>query len=155
MIAGPNGTGKTTFARRYLPENVGVVHFVNADLIASGLSPLKPELAAIAAAGIVLREIDRLAATRTDFAFETTLSGLAHVSRLRALKRSQFRRRPAFAGEESMKSKTRTKRDRSQSFTAGVGHALRRAAKDARKTARMYGTPLYVWQNGRVVAKRP
>ena len=54
-----------------------------------------------------------------------------------------------------MKSKMRTKRDRSQSFTAGVGHALRRAAKDARKTARMYGTPLYVWQNGRVVAKRP
>ena len=91
VIAGPNGTGKTTFARRYLPENVGVVHFVNADLIASGLSPLKPELAAIAAAGIVLREIDRLAATRTDFAFETTLSGLAHVSRLRALKRSGYR----------------------------------------------------------------
>ena len=69
----------------------GVVHFVNADLIASGLSPLKPELAAIAAARIVLREIDRLAATRTDFAFETTLSGLAHVSRLRALKRSGYR----------------------------------------------------------------
>jgi hypothetical protein len=54
-----------------------------------------------------------------------------------------------------MKAKTRTKRDRSQSFIAGVGRALRRAAKDARKTARMYGTPLYVWQNGRVVAKRP
>ena len=69
----------------------GVVHFVNADLIASGLSPLKPELAAIAAARIVLREIDRLAATRTDFSFETTLSGLAHVSRLRALKRSGYR----------------------------------------------------------------
>jgi hypothetical protein len=54
-----------------------------------------------------------------------------------------------------MKAKTRTKKDRPQSFTAGVGRALRRAAKDARKTARMYGTPLYVWQNGRVVAKRP
>jgi predicted ABC-type ATPase len=91
VIAGPNGAGKTTFARRYLPESVGVVHFVNADLIASGLSPLKPELAAIAAARIVLREIDRLAATRTDFAFETTLSGLTHVSRLRALKRSGYR----------------------------------------------------------------
>ena len=76
VIAGPNGAGKTTFARRYLPENVGVFHFVNADLIASGLSPLKPELAAIAAARIVLREIDRLAAARADFGFETTLSGL-------------------------------------------------------------------------------
>jgi len=71
VIAGPNGAGKTTFARRYLPEDVGMVHFVNADLIAGGLSPLNPELAAIAAARMVLREIDRLAADRSDFAFET------------------------------------------------------------------------------------
>jgi predicted ABC-type ATPase len=91
VIAGPNGSGKTTFARRYLPENVGVFHFVNADLIAGGLSPLKPERAAIAAARIVVREIDRLAAERADFAFETTLSGLAHVSRLRAWKHVGYR----------------------------------------------------------------
>jgi predicted ABC-type ATPase len=84
LIAGPNGAGKTTFARRYLPEDAGVIHFVNADLIASGLSPLKPELAAIAAARTVLREIDRLAAARTDFAFETTFSGLTCVRRLQA-----------------------------------------------------------------------
>ncbi|SRR6266478_851105 len=91
VIAGPNGAGKTTFARRYLPEDAGVVHFVNADLIASGLSPLKPELAAIAAGRIVLREIDRLAAERTDFAFETTFSGLTYVRRLRAWKRVGYR----------------------------------------------------------------
>ncbi len=36
-----------------------------------------------------------------------------------------------------------------------VGAALRRAAKVARKTARMYGTPIYVWENGRVIAKKP
>jgi len=65
IIAGPNGAGKTTFARRYLPEDAGMVHFVNADLIAGGLSPLKPQLAAIAAARMVLREIDRLAAERS------------------------------------------------------------------------------------------
>jgi hypothetical protein len=82
LIAGPNGAGKTTFARRYLPENAGVVHFVNADLIAAGLSPLKPEIAAIAAARIVLGEIDRLVADRSDFAFETTLSGLCAGFRL-------------------------------------------------------------------------
>ncbi len=76
VIAGPNGAGKTTFARRYLPEDAGVVHFVNADLLASGLSPLKPELAAIRAGRLVLQEIDRLVADRRDFAFETTLSGL-------------------------------------------------------------------------------
>jgi predicted ABC-type ATPase len=48
IIAGPNGAGKTTFARQYLPRVARVVHFVNADLIAGGLSPLKPEMAAIA-----------------------------------------------------------------------------------------------------------
>ena len=63
VIAGPNGAGKTTFARRYLPNNARVIHFVNADLIAAGLSPLKPELASIAAARTVLAEIDRLAAS--------------------------------------------------------------------------------------------
>ena len=41
------------------------------------------------------------------------------------------------------------------SFSVGIGRALRRAAKDARNTARMYGTPIYVWENGKVVAKRP
>lgn len=75
--------------RRYLPE--GVVHFVNADLIASGLSPLKPELAAVRAGRPVLREIERLAAGRMDFAFETTLSGLGYVQRMRAWKRAGCR----------------------------------------------------------------
>jgi predicted ABC-type ATPase len=42
VIAGPNGAGKTTFAREFLPKDAGVVHFVNADLLAAGLSPLKP-----------------------------------------------------------------------------------------------------------------
>jgi predicted ABC-type ATPase len=91
LIAGPNGAGKTTFARRYLPENAGVVHFVNADLIASGLSPLKPEIAAIAAARLVLREIDRLVADQADFAFETTLSGLTYVHRLKSWKHGGYR----------------------------------------------------------------
>ncbi len=91
LIAGPNGAGKTTFARRYLPEDADVLHFVNADLIASGLSPLRPQLAALVAARMVLREIDRLAAERADFAFETTLSGLMYARRLRSWKRAGYR----------------------------------------------------------------
>jgi predicted ABC-type ATPase len=87
----PNGAGKTTFARQYLPGIARVVHFVNADLIAGGLSPLKPELAAIAAARMVLREIDRLATERLDFAFETTLSGRTYVRRLELWKRAGYR----------------------------------------------------------------
>ncbi len=84
VIAGPNGAGKTTFAREFLPRDAGVVHFVNADLIAGGLSPLRPELAVVSAGRLFLAELDRLAAARLDFAFETTLSGLSHVRRLRS-----------------------------------------------------------------------
>src|ERR1700680_2624464 len=49
IIAGPNGAGKTTFAREFLPKDTDVVHFVNADLIAAGLSALKPEIAPVTA----------------------------------------------------------------------------------------------------------
>ena len=91
VIAGPNGAGKTTFAREYLPHVARVMHFVNADLIAGGLSPLKPELAAIAAARVVLREIDRLVSERTNFAFETTLSGLTYLRRMKAWKQAGYR----------------------------------------------------------------
>jgi len=49
-----------------------VIHFVNPDLIASGLSPVRPELAALAAGRLFLRELDRLARSRTDLAFEHT-----------------------------------------------------------------------------------
>lgn len=54
-----------------------------------------------------------------------------------------------------MKSKIKPKADRPKDFAEGVGRALRRAAKDAQRTARMYGTPLYLWENGKVVAKKP
>lgn len=86
LIAGPNGAGKTTFAREYLLKDVRVLNFVNADLIATGLSPLKPELAAIAAARLMLEEIDRLTDLRVDFAWESTLSGLTYANRIRGLK---------------------------------------------------------------------
>jgi predicted ABC-type ATPase len=58
VIAGPNGAGKTKFAREYLPKEAAIVHFVNADLIASGLSALKPEIAAVTAARVFLAEVD-------------------------------------------------------------------------------------------------
>jgi hypothetical protein len=44
---------------------------------------------------------------------------------------------------------------RKESFAAGVGRGLRKAARTARKIARMHGTPIYVWENGKVVAQDP
>jgi predicted ABC-type ATPase len=86
VIAGPNGAGKTTFARDFLPHIAKIIHFVNADSIAAGISPLKPELAAVAAGRIFLAELNRLCAARIDFAFESTLSGLAHAERMKRFK---------------------------------------------------------------------
>jgi len=91
VIAGPNGAGKTTFAREFLPKDARVVRFVNTDLIASGLSPLRPELAAIAAGRLFLKELDRLARARLDFAFESTLSGLTYLGRLKRWKAAGYR----------------------------------------------------------------
>ena len=91
IIAGPNGAGKTTFAREFLPKDAGVVHFVNADLLAAGLSPLKPQLATLTAGRLFLGELDRLARARQDFAFESTLSGLTYVSRLKRWKAAGYR----------------------------------------------------------------
>ena len=68
-----------------------MVHFVNADLIASGLSPLRPEVAAVAAGRLFLKELDRLAKARLDFAFESTLSGLVYLSRLKRWKAAGYR----------------------------------------------------------------
>ena len=90
VITGPNGAGKTTFAREYLPTGAGVLHFVNADLIAGGLSPLRPELAALSGGRLFLAELDRHARARADFAFETTLSGMIYLHRLKRWKAAGY-----------------------------------------------------------------
>ena len=87
VIAGPNGAGKTTFAREYLPFEPACPIFVNADLIAEGVSPLRPEAAAFRAGRLMLEEIDRHASQGRSFAFETTLAGLGYVRRIRRWRR--------------------------------------------------------------------
>ena len=197
VIAGPNGAGKTTFAREFLPKYARVIHFVNADLIAGGLSPLRPELAALSGGRLFLEELDRLARARVDFAFETTLSGLVYLRRLRrwkvdgylieitflslpspqlALRRIASRVRQGghdvpqpdvlrrFArGWKNFRSHYRPLADRwevydnskSKPKLTPAGRAMIRAALVARKTAKMYGTPLYFWRDGKVVAEKP
>ena len=79
IIAGPNGAGKTTFAREFLPYEANCPNFVNADLIAAGLSPFAPELAAFKAGRIMLETIVEHVKRDESFAFETTLSGLTYT----------------------------------------------------------------------------
>jgi predicted ABC-type ATPase len=74
VLAGPNGAGKSTAAPAILHGTLGVTEFVNADVIARGLSAFEPERAAMAAGRIMLARLRDLARQRTSFAFETTLA---------------------------------------------------------------------------------
>lgn len=82
VIAGPNGAGKTTFATEFLPNEADCPIFVNTDLIAAGLSPFRPDLAAIQASRLTLQQIDEHVRRGVSFAFETTLSGRGHARRI-------------------------------------------------------------------------
>jgi predicted ABC-type ATPase len=75
ILAGPNGAGKTTFAREYLPVEGQCLTFVNADLIALGLSPFRPEQAALRAGRLMLEMIAQHVQRGESFAFESTLAG--------------------------------------------------------------------------------
>lgn len=83
VIAGPNGAGKTTFAREFLPREANCPDFINADLIAAGLSPFQPESAALRAGRLMLEEIHDKVRQEKSFAFETTLSGRTYMRLLR------------------------------------------------------------------------
>jgi len=83
IIAGPNGAGKTTFARSFLPAEAQCPRFINADLIAAGLSPFAPEAAALKAGRLMLKEIAECVRRGVSFAFETTLSGLSYLAQIR------------------------------------------------------------------------
>ena len=91
IIAGPNGAGKTTFARSYLVQDAGMDNFINADYIAAGLSPLKPERAARAAGRILLEELERLISARESFALESTLSGRTYIELFKRWKELGYR----------------------------------------------------------------
>lgn len=83
IIAGPNGAGKTTFARDFLPTEAKTLKFINADLIAAGLAPFNPETVSVKAARLMLNEIDESVAAGQSFAFETTLSGLGYLRKIK------------------------------------------------------------------------
>ena len=91
LIAGPNGAGKSTFALEHLPALAKCKEFVNADLIAAGLSPLDPTRSALRAGRLVLERIKEFGHAKKTFGFESTLSGRAYISTLSKLRASGFR----------------------------------------------------------------
>ena len=91
IVAGPNGSGKTTFVWRFLPYYADCINFVNADLIAAGLSPFSPDVAAIKAGKIMLDQIQEHINAGHDFAIETTLAGRSYVRLFKGLKKKGYR----------------------------------------------------------------
>jgi predicted ABC-type ATPase len=91
LIAGCNGAGKTTFAKSFLPNEAHCLNFLNADLIAQGLSPLNTRAAAIKAGRLLMEGFRSFVAKREAFAFESTLSGKTYISLLKNAQQRGFR----------------------------------------------------------------
>lgn len=90
VIAGPNGAGKSTTAPALLQGALRVKEFVNADIIAQGLSAFRPETAAFHAGRVMLERIHYLANERVDFAFETTLSSRTFAPWIEGLRQTGY-----------------------------------------------------------------
>jgi len=90
IIAGCNGAGKTTASFNILPEILECKEFVNADIIAAGLSPFQPETVAIAAGRLMLQRIENHITEKIDFAFETTLATKSYVNTIKKAKQNGY-----------------------------------------------------------------
>ncbi len=91
LIGGPNGAGKTTLSKVMIAQTLGIAEFVNADVIAQGLSGFDPERAALAAGRVMLHRLKELAMARADFAFESTLASRTFAPWLKELSTSGYR----------------------------------------------------------------
>lgn len=91
MVAGPNGAGKSSIAPGLLAQALGVMEYVNADVIARGIAGFNPEGAAVAAGRIMIERLDELSQDRRSFAFETTGASRSFVARVKNLQMNGYR----------------------------------------------------------------
>lgn len=91
VISGANGAGKSTVAPALLRDTLGISEFVNADVLAQGLSAFAPETVAISAGKIMLARLSELAESGNSFAFETTLSTRSFVPRLQKMRENGYK----------------------------------------------------------------
>jgi predicted ABC-type ATPase len=91
IIAGPNGSGKTTFASEYL-RNSEVSKYISADAIAEKLvsNPKDLDSVKIQAGRLFFQEIHRLIEAEKDFVVEVTLSGKGFERIISRLKRAGY-----------------------------------------------------------------
>jgi predicted ABC-type ATPase len=147
VIAGPNGAGKTTFAAEFLPNFVSCREFLNADLIAAGLSPFAPETQNMRAGRLLVERMRELSKARRSFGFETTLAGRMHVKLLADLRKWGYRVNLFFLWLPSADVAVRRVAQR----VAEGGHAVpedvirRRYASGLRNFFRLYSPRVDSW----------
>ena len=90
ILAGPNGAGKTTFANEFLPIEAECLNFINADLIAVGLSPFQPAKMAVEAGRLMIQHINECIRRNESFAFESTLSGKGYYKKINEWKKQGY-----------------------------------------------------------------
>lgn len=90
VFGGPNGSGKSTIAEKILPA-LSIQEFVNAAVIAKGLSKAPDRTVHIEASRLMLSRLEELAKTHVSFAFESTLSSRTHAVRLQQFKEKGYR----------------------------------------------------------------
>lgn len=90
IIAGPNGAGKTTTAQSLFPNFLNDFEFINADEIARGLSPLRPESMSLIASKLMLKRFRELRVSNKNFAFETTASAKTYIKYLNEAQKNGY-----------------------------------------------------------------
>ena len=89
ILAGANGSGKTTIAERLIPHK-RFKDFINADEIARGLSPFDPTSQRIEAGRITLQRQKDCINQNKSFAIETTLSGKSLAQLIKLAKQNNY-----------------------------------------------------------------
>src|SRR5271170_5316326 len=85
MVAGPNGAGKSSIAPGLVAQALGVLEYVNADVIARGIAGFNADAASVAAGRIMLARLDELTDQRQSVAFETTGASRSFAPRMTRL----------------------------------------------------------------------
>ncbi len=89
IIAGPNGSGKTTFALEYAA--VYGLQYLGADAIAAELSPNDWDKVKVKAGKLFLQRLEELIKTQDSIIIESTLAGLSSKRMIESLKLAGYR----------------------------------------------------------------
>ncbi len=90
IFAGPNGSGKTTFARSMMLGRTDLLSF-NSDVIASGLKHGKKDTIQFEAGRYMLQSIEKALKKNESFSFETTFSGKLWKAYLENAKKNGYK----------------------------------------------------------------